>query len=136
MSDHHRDRSTRSRPLLAVGAALLALSLGAQGCVVYDRSSDVQLHWSFAGFDCYEAEVELVQVILDASDGGTYADSGVVDCRDGSVEFRDIDRGWYRVIARGFPRGGGRATWALDSDLKVHGGFNEFTLDMVPSGSR
>lgn len=126
--------SPRTRTLaLAFGALLL--TFGATGCEVEDRSADARIHWSFAGMDCRAANVAIVQVIMDPYEGGTYADSGALRCEEGSVRFYDLDRGLYRVRVLGFRPSGGYASWDADVDYKLYRGFNEATIDLVPSGS-
>lgn len=115
--------------------ALFFAAWGLSGCVIYERSADVRAYWTFAGMGCRDARVDLLQVTLERSRGAIYRDSGVVSCSEGAVDFFDLEPGRYRITALGFGRRGAYATWDLDLWIELHGGFNEFTLELVPVGS-
>lgn len=111
--------------------SLAALAL--QSCVIYDEDATVRLNWTFSGAaTCGEAGVQFVHVEIESFDGDDFEQADL-PCEAGFVEFDgNLDNDDYLVRALGFPPAGG-PTWVVDNvAIDLHGGFNEFTLVMVP----
>lgn len=115
---------------LRLALLLLLPLLAFSGCTIYNEDADLRLSWVFRGdLGCEEAGVVVVEVLIVNLDTGQEG-FAPVDCRAGSVEFRDVDKGFYFVRALGFGPNAAQPRWIAEGDLpsKVFGGFNEFTL--------
>lgn len=115
---------------LRLALLLLLPLLALSGCTIYDEDADLRLSWVFRGdLGCAEAGVVAVEVRILNLDTGQEG-FAPVDCRAGSVEFHDVDKGFYFVQALAFGPGDPQPRWIAEGDLpsKVFGGFNEFTL--------
>ncbi|AKU90340.1 hypothetical protein [Vulgatibacter incomptus] len=127
--------SLLSRLRLGLLPVVAALAMGLSGCIHYDDGADSRMYWTFAGRDCGRAGVDTVQIFIESRDGYVY-DSAIVACERGYVDFYDLPSGDVWVTALGFDRRGAYATWDFYRNIRMHHGYNELTLELIPSGAR